>query len=292
MAKKGRGRHGRRSPVWSRELGDAFLAILRETGNAQAAIRALGHGNMFYRRRREDPVFDRQCAEAKAEADLALRARRDSAQSPFPARPDRGAEPPPAPGPCALPEPAAKSKPAWREPVIRRNRAGRLQLALTREGDWNSDVESRFLAHLRRSGAFLAAARAVGFHFTSIYERMRQWPALARDVDEALREADVTLEYALVGHAHALLRRPGEPPPDGEEEVPFDPVMAMKILSFLDARRAGRTVRGRRKGPPERTRDEAVASILRKIEAIERHRERIAARESGALGRDCGDSKA
>jgi hypothetical protein len=155
--------------------------------------------------------------------------------------------------------------------VIRRNRAGRLQLALAREGDWNSEVEARFLAHLRASGNFQAAARAVGFHFTSIYERMRQWPAFAHDVDEALREAGARLDYALVAHAHALLRKPGEPRPDGEDEAPFDPGTAMRILAFIDKRRERRTVRGRRKGPPERTFEEAVESILAKVEAIERH---------------------
>lgn len=283
MAKRGRGRHGRRSPVWSPELGEAFLAILRETGNAQAAIRALGHGDMFYRRRREDPVFAARWLEAAEAADLALRARRDAAQSPFPSEPDEGPVPPLPLEPCVFPRPAAKAKPAVREPVIRRNRAGRLQLALTREGDWNSDVEARFLAHLRRSGAFLAAARAVGFHFTTIYERLRQWPAFARDVEEALREADVRLEYALVGHAHALVRRPEELRPEcDDDEVPFDPVMAMRILAFIDARRDGGRVRGRRKGPPERTFEEAVASILGKIEAIERH-EKLA-KERGKEG--------
>jgi hypothetical protein len=290
MAKKGRGRHGRRSPVWSEELGDAFLAIVRETGNAQLAIRALGHGDMFYRRRREDPVFAERWLKAAESADRDLGVRTEAARNPFPARPNG---PPPPLEPCAFPEPAAKAKPAAREPVIRRNRAGRLQLALTREGDWNSDVESRFLAHLRRSGAFLAAARAVGFHFTSIYERLRQWPAFAGDVEEALREADVKLEYALVGHAHALVRRADEPPPEGEEEeeVAFDPVMAMKILAFIDARRGGRTMRGRRKGPPERTFQQACESILAKIEAIERHEEMMKARKErdGGGGGDSPD---
>lgn len=292
MGRRARGRGGRgRSRVWSRKLGEAFLAILRETGNAETAIRALGHGAMFYRRRREDPVFAARWLESVESADRALAARRDSARSPFPARP--GAPPPPL-EPCAFPEPGAKAKPARREPVIRRNRAGRLQLVLTREGDWNSDVEARFLAHLRRSGAFLAAARAVGFHFTSIYERLRQWPAFARDVEEALSEADVKLEYELVGHAHALVRRPQEPRREDEEadedsdsdsDVPFDPVMAMKILAFIDARRAGGRVRGRRKGPPERTFEEAVASILGKIEAIERH-EKLAKERRGEAEAD------
>ncbi|HEX6375194.1 MAG TPA: hypothetical protein VFZ91_05695 [Allosphingosinicella sp.] len=241
---------------------------------------------MFYRRRRADPAFARQWHEAVAAADLALRGQQDAAQSPFLAAPDGPLRPEPEPPACALPEPAAKAKPAQPESLIRRNRAGRLQLALAREGDWNSEVQARFLAHLRATGNFQAAARAVGFHFTSIYERMRNWAAFARDVDEALREADVKLEHALVAHAHAVLRRPDEPRPEGEEEAPFDPAMAMKILAFIDARRGGRTVRGRRKGPPERTLDEAVESILGKIEAIERHERMMKERKAKEGGGD------
>lgn len=277
MGKRGRGRWGRRSAVWRDDVADAFLAVLRETGNAEAAIRAIGHGDMFYRRRREDPDFARRWEEAAAAADLDLRARREAAQSPFPG----GPAPEPATGtePFVLPSPAAKSVPAPPEPLIRRNRAGRLQLALPREGDWSAEIEARFLAHLRRCGNFMAAARAVGFHFTSIYERMRQWPAFAAEVEEALREVDVKLEYALVGHASAVLRRPGDPAPEGEEELPFDPAMAMKILAFIDARRAGRTMRGRRKGPPQRSFEEAVESILAKVEAIDRHRKLMKERQ-------------
>jgi hypothetical protein len=285
MKKPGRGRHGRRSPVWRDDVAEAFLKVLRETGNVQAAIRAVGHGDMFYRRRREDPGFALRWEEAAAAADHDLRSEGESARSPF--RTAAGAHPAGTPGSHRgeFPAPAAKSKSEPREPVIRRNRAGRLQLALARDGDWNGEVEARFLAHLRSSGNFLAAARAVGFHFTSIYERMRKWSGFAREVDEALREADVMLEYGLVGHANAVMRAPDEPRPEGEDEVPFDPAMAMKILAFIDARRGGRTMLGRRKGPPERTFEEAVESILAKVEAIKRHRE-LKAEDSPLPGRE------
>jgi hypothetical protein len=54
--------------------------------------------------------------------------------------------------------------------------------------------------------------------------------------------------------------------------VPFDPEAAMRILGFIDRRRAGNTTRGRRKGPPERSFEEAVESVLQKIAAIQRHK--------------------
>ncbi|MEO7828084.1 MAG: hypothetical protein ABIR60_13180, partial [Allosphingosinicella sp.] len=207
-----------------------------------------------------------------------LRARSEAAGSPFPARAERPPAAAPGPEPFALPAPAAKVEAAQPEPVIRRNRGGRFQLALPREGAWTAEVEARFLAHLRECGNFMASVRAVGFHFGTVYERMRQYAGFAEDVAEALREADVKLEYKLVAHASALVRRPDEPPLEGEEDVPFDPAMAMKILAFIDARKGGRTVRGRRKGPPERSFEEAVESILSKIEAIERHEAMIEAR--------------
>ena len=51
-----------------------------------------------------------------------------------------------------------------------------------------------------------------------------------------------------------------------------------RIIGFLDKRKDGRTTRGRRKGPPERSFEEAVESILGKIEAIERHEKLMQAR--------------
>jgi hypothetical protein len=286
MAKRGRGRHGRRSPVWKEEVASAFLAVLRETGNARAAIRAVGHGDMFYRRRREDPDFARRWAEAVAAADLGLRSEKDGARS----RPPRRPAPPPAgPQPLSLPEPAAKAKPARRNPVIRRSRSGRFQLALPREEEWNCEAEARFLAHLRQSGNFVASARAVGFHFTTVYDHLRQDPAFAREVDEVLGELDVKLEYELIAWAGALLRRPGGPMPEGEEEIPFDPAMAMKILAFIDSRKGRRAGRGRRRGLPERSFEEAVESILAKVDAIDRHRKLMkekAEREEREAGTD------
>ncbi|HEX8064333.1 MAG TPA: hypothetical protein VF535_14105 [Allosphingosinicella sp.] len=283
MGKQGRGRHGRRSPVWQEEIADAFLAVLRETGNAQAAIRAVGHGDMFYRRRREDPAFARRWAEAVAAADLDLRSKKDVARSPAPAErdaPSTGRQP----QSHCLPEPASKPKPSRPGPVIRRNRAGRLQLAAPRDGDWSGESQARFLADLRRTGNFVASARAVGFHFTTVYDHLRHDPAFAREVDEALNEIDLKLEYELIACAGLLLRRPGEARPQGEEEMPFDPIAAMKILAFIDARKGRRVGRGRRRGLPDRPFEEAVASILSKVEAIERHRKLMKAKGDGEDG--------
>lgn len=249
--------------AFTAELGEAYLALLRETGNARASARALGHRYLFDNRKRYDPAFKRGCEAAARAADARLR----RSKSPFPQPIEVKSMPPPEgdePGPE---EP---------EQSIRRTSNGRMQIGPVRPGGWTSKIEKRFLARLRETGNFEASARAVGRSASSAYRRREQWPAFARDCVEALEAAAVRLDYRLVAHAHALLRRPGDAPEEeaGEKEqerVPFDPKMAMRILSFIDRRRERRTGRRPRKGPPARRYEDARASILRKIEAIERH---------------------
>ena len=264
---------GRSSPIWNDELRGAFLTLLRETGNARASARALGHRHLFNNRMQRDPAFRRDCEAAIAAAD----ARLSGASSPFPAPVQVKSMPP-----DELPEPGDKK--AWApEPVIRRTSTGRTQISYTHEGEWTSEAEAEFLARLRVTGNFGACARAVGFNQTTLYRRMDKWPAFAADCRAALDEASTRLDYKLVAHAHALLRRPGDEADETEEideDVPFDPVMALRILGFLDRRRGGRTTHGRRKGPPERTFAQAVESVLAKIAAIERHEKMIAQRRA------------
>jgi hypothetical protein len=289
---------------WSPELGERFLAIVRETGNARQAALRLGAPNAFCNMMRRDPAFRQRALDAAAEAD----ARLARAESAFPALPlelkslppDDGPPPGrrrPPPPPIAKVEPLptdaealggylrpARKRPQSRpQPVIRRNSKGRMQVTFAQEGHWTEEIEADFLAFLRATGNFEASARAVGFDPSAIRYRMKSWAAFERDCEEAFEEADVTLRYRLVAHANALMRSPGEAEAAGieEEQVPFDPIMAMKILSHIDARRYGRSGKGRRKGPPERTFEQACDSILRKIEAIERHEAMMKARQEG-----------
>jgi hypothetical protein len=267
------------SGAWTAELGEAFLALLRETGNARASARTLGYPWLFNDRMKSDPAFRRACAAAAAEAD----ARLSRAASPFPRPVEYKGELPDDPDSLGdYLQPGRKQ--GQPEPVIRRTSTGRMQITLTHEGEWTSEIEAAFLARLRATGNFEASARAVGFQPNSVFARVRKWTAFARDCEEALEQANVKLDYKLVAQAHALLRRPGEPLEEGEEEredVPFDPEAAMRILGFIDRRRRGRTTRGGRKGPPERPFAEAVKSILAKIEAIERHEAMIKERGEG-----------
>ena len=252
--------------AWTEELGVAFLALLRDTGNARASARALGHRHLFNNRMRRNPAFRRACDDAAAAADARLR----TAASPFPP-------------PLETKSMPGEPKPERPRQVIRRTSNGRTQISHVREGCWTAEIEEAFLARLRATGNLERSARAVGFHPGTVYRRLREWPAFAEACRAALDDASVMLDYRLVAHAHSLLRLPGEPREEDEEEddTPFDPVMAMRILSFIDRRRSGATNRGRRRGPPEKTFAESVRNILSKIEAIERHRKMQAERGEG-----------
>jgi hypothetical protein len=109
---EGRGPRRRPGPkgAWTDELGEAFLALLRQTGNFSASSRALGHPNLFNNRRRWDRAFRRACEAAVEEAD----ARLSEADSPFlppiEVKSDPSGEPPGDPGETPL-DPGDRLKP-------------------------------------------------------------------------------------------------------------------------------------------------------------------------------------
>lgn len=256
---------GRFGPVFAftPDLADAFVALVEQTGNYRAAARTLGHRHLFYNRMYRDPAFRSRCEAAAAAADARLR----QADGPLLSPVEVKAMPPED----ALPPDARPEKhPTRREQIIRRTSNGRLQISHVRDGCVTSAVEADFLARLRATGNFDASARAIGFQPSTFYRRIDDWPAFARACREALDAAEVMLDYRLVAHAHALLLKAGGAEEDEIEAVPFDPDAAMRIIGFLDRRKAGRSG-GRHKGPPERSFDEVMESILSKIEAIERH---------------------
>jgi hypothetical protein len=283
---------------WSVAIRDRFLALLRETGNVRAVIRALGHANMFYKRRRRDPEFAALWDAAVAAADARLAGATSRLVEGMGTVAGTGmgtvtSNCPPAVArlgafavadPATLLRPGRKRKPKRRGHVIRRTRGGRTQIALARECEMDAAAEADFLARLKATGNFSGSARAVGFHPASLFDRYRKWPAFARDCDAAIGEAEIALDFALVAHAHRLLRPEAEKGTrtfSRKSTCPPDPVAAIRILSFIDRRRGGRTTRGSRKGPPERSYEDAVASVLAKIEAIERYDRMIGDQESG-----------
>ena len=268
-----RGRFGPIVP-FTPELADAFITLVEQTGNYRAAARTLGHRHLFYNRMYRDPAFRARCEAAAALADARLREAGGPGLAPveFKSMPPADDDPPPP----------------RREQIIRRTSNGRLQISHVRDGCINSAVEADFLARLRATGNFDASARAIGFQPSSFYRRMEDWPAFARDCRDALEAADVMLDYRLVAHAHALLLKTGEAEEEEIEAVPFDPEAAMRIIAFLDRRKAGLTGK-RHKGAPERGFEEVVESIMSKIEAIERHEAMFGKGEDEPSAGDAGD---
>ena len=223
---------------------DTYLTVLAETGNKRAAAEAIGfRRNRMDGIRKRDPAFAADCAAALATATERL----NGGDGQF----------------DGVDDPEFQT--------LRRCRNGRVQIIAVGPGRWSKRVEDRFLAILGRCGNVEASARAVGFAGTDIFRRRRQWPGFARRLAEALDEADVRLEFRLACYGNTV-------PPDGEDapadcpEVPFDPEFALKYLKWRQEKKAGRGRRGRIATPPS---IEAVTEkIIRKVEAIKRHRAR------------------
>jgi hypothetical protein len=251
-----------------------FLEVLRKTGNRRFAAEAIGvECRLMDQRREHDPELDRAWEEAAEGAHRRL----SGADGPFD---------------CAQ----------GRLSVIRRGKKGRLQLVAGGEGRWSAEVEERFKAALRESGNVRAAARAVGFSEGTVWQRRRQWPAFARMLEEMLEEAELALEFRIasmgsnvVGEGEEGREGAGDRPfdlaqdglgieqgkrdsrfrgNDGFEPLPFDPDFAMRFLKWREEKRRGRGRWAPRAKPPS---IEAVTDkIVRRVEAIKRHRRREA----------------
>jgi hypothetical protein len=229
-----------------------YLEVLGETGNKRAAAEAIGfRANRMAGMRKRDPAFDAECRAAEAAASERLK----DAEGPF--------------------EGVADGEFS----TIRRCRNGRVQIIAVGPGRWSLSVEDRFLAHLERCGNVEASARAVGFAGTDIFRRRRQWPAFASRMEEALDDAEVRLEFRLATWGNEV------PPGGGEasdgaaagEAVPFDPEFALRFLKWREEKRRGGGRRGRVPAAPSI--EDVTEKIVRKVEAIKRHR---AKREGGS----------
>ncbi|MFL6729444.1 MAG: hypothetical protein ACJ8E3_09605 [Sphingomicrobium sp.] len=251
-----------------------FLKVLRETGNRCAAAAAIGvEPRLMDQRRQHDGALDREWAAAVDAAHAHL----SEAKGPFG---------------CA---------PLGRLNMIRRGKNGRLQLVATGEGRWSAEVEERFAAVLRATGNVRAAAHSVGFAESTIWQRRRRWPAFAQMLDETLEEAELVLEFRIaamgsnvVGEASDGGNSDGPSPPrtfhrsneidgaaksappghflDGRGEVPFDLDSAMRFLKWREEKRRGRARRTPLAKPPSI--EEVTETIVRRVEAIKRHRRR------------------
>ncbi len=237
----------------SAEKRDRFLEVLGQTGNRRLAAEAIGVEPRLMDQRREfDALLDRQWREALEQAERRL----SGASGPLDCI--GGAEP----------------------MVIRRGSDGRMKVVKAGPRRWSRPVEERFFAALAASGNIAAAARSVGFSNSCIAQRRRQWPAFARRMEEALEDAETALEFRVAVESGAWGGLDAGGAPGGDGEIPafagmtegFDPDLAMRFLKWREEKRAGRGRRGRVPAPPSI--DEVTERIVKRVEAIKRHRGR------------------
>ncbi|MGZ8285055.1 MAG: hypothetical protein ACXW27_01940 [Allosphingosinicella sp.] len=227
-----------------------FLQVLRETGNRKAAAAAIGvDPRLMDQRREHDPELDRDWEAAVEEAHRGLSG---------------------ATGPFDCPQDSRLN-------AIRRGKRGMLQLVSSGEDRWNAAVERRFLEALRVRGNVRAAARAVGFSEGAIWARRRKWPAFAQALDALLEEVELALEFRLGCQGSDVVPAQVEEPGTGEslvpiESAPFDPEAAMRFLKWREEKRRGRGRRTPYAKP--RSIEEVTEKIVRRVEAIKRHRAR------------------
>lgn len=231
----------------------AFLTYLSQTGNQTlSAERARVSRRWAQLLRKQDPDFDAACRAAVA-----------AAKAHFDKLSASGTNVPPA---------------GWRhldgaELVVRgcggASGGRRVQIARASVREWTPRVERRFLAALSATCSVTAACAEVGMWPGSAYSHRRRWQAFARAWDSAIEEGQIRLEMA-------LLERGGNVFSDEElpEPCPITEMTAEDALALLKFRRGlERSGKWSRWKHRPRSLDEVRDSILRKIEAIERHAE-------------------
>jgi molybdenum-dependent DNA-binding transcriptional regulator ModE len=248
MAKSGRGKRA----YFTQDRRETYLANLRRTGNHEAAAREAGISAAAARRfRQRTPDYQALCAEAGREA----HARLAGAQGPE----------------DGVLDPAFES--------IRRGADGRMKVQARGKRRWSKTREDRFFAVLPECGNIAASARAAGVSREAVWKRRRDWPAFARRMEDALDEAEVTLEFrvACLGTnwtEEAEGPERNETAETASASVPFDHEFALRFLKWREDKRRGRG-RAIAALPPA---GDVRARIMRKIEAIKRHRAREAKR--------------
>jgi hypothetical protein len=228
-----------------------FLEVLGETGNRTAAAEAIGvEPRLMDQRREHDPELGREWRAAEEAAHRRL----SGAKGPFDCRP------------------------IGKLNMIRRGKRGRLQMVAAGEGRWNAEVERRFHEILRACGSVRAAAQAVGFSESAVWERWRKWPAFAEALERVLDEAELALQFRIASMGSNVVPSEDEAPGTAASNapavapLPFDPDFAMRFLKWREEKRRGRGRRGPRSKPPSI--EQVTEKIVRRVEAIKRHRQR------------------
>jgi hypothetical protein len=243
---------------------ETFLAVLAQTGNRGMAAEAIGfEPRLLDQRRRYDALLDRQWTEALEQCERRLAA----IDGPYDEETD---------GPAL---------------VIHRGPNGRLQLRKCGQKRWSRAVEDRFFATLAMCGNIGASARAVGFSQSCVDQRRRKWPDFEARLQETLDDAELEIEFRAATEARGIFERGGasiadEASPEGEAAKAFDMDSAMRFLKWREEKRRGRTRVGRNgRIAREPAIEDVTEKILRKVDAIKRHRARRGESPSAGSGK-------
>ena len=231
---------------------EVYLGCLRRTATHAAAAREAGISERAARRyRARTPAFEALCIEAVREAQRRLA----GAAGPFDGQLD----------------PAFES--------IRRGPDGKPKIQATQPGRWTRAIEERFFAVLGATGNIAASARAVGFTREAIGARRRRWPEFARRMEDAMEEAEIDLEFRLLGLGtgwrEAAEAGEADVPPPPQPDTPINPEFALRFLKWREEKRRGKHAPMLALPDAEAVRER----IVRKAMAIRRHRERKAERD-------------
>jgi hypothetical protein len=163
-------------------------------------------------------------------------------------------------------DPAAPVPRAGR--VVRPAKNGKTQVIRTGHF-WTPEAEEAFLEELASTCNVTAAADAAGFSTTAIYKHRMRDAGFAAAWSEAVAQGYARLEAMLVERATGSLSREPVAGEDGRAaEMSVEQIMNLLKLHRAAVRGGPAQRYAHRQLPPDM--DEVRASILRKIEAIER----------------------
>jgi len=161
--------------------------------------------------------------------------------------------------------------------VVRRSRNAGVQVVRAGPGRWSAGTERAFLEALARTACVKRAAEAVGLSTVAVYARRKRDAGLRTRWAEALAAGDERIGDFLTSAVLAAFD-----PEVAASGVPAASVAEAIAIARLKGVGRARAAEARAAMPDFET---VKASILRKIDAIERADARKAAREAGAGGR-------
>lgn len=237
--------------LWRRK----FLSALARTANARLAADMAGvDHSTAYELRKRDAGFAAAWPRARAWGRARARAEGRPVHDGGRPRPARPGEAPADPRPL----------------ILRRSKREGTQIVRAGEGRWTPEAEEIFFAWLGAGYGVRRAAKEAGFSTVAVYARRRLHPDFAARWAEAKGDGLERNDLLLIDSVQWSLDPEAV---EAAENLPRPTIAeAIRIVRLYRAAE-GDGGRRRGKGPPERTLEEAVESILSKIEAIERHEE-------------------